>query len=146
MKSSLGIANFLAWIVDCKHAYNYSPSPGSLTLTVWLFSSSNKEIKSIYSVLNQGWLCDLLYPVGYRRRNGPTLSIHSRSLVTSHSSGSSSNHYVNKHELSCWKMRDPEEWSQPFQPRSSSNSLLQPTWLVITDVQLNPAEIGEPAS
>ena len=145
MKSSLGIANFLAWIVDCKHAYNYSPFSGSLTLTIWLFSSSHKEIKSVYSVLNQGWLCDLLCPVGYRR-NGPTLTIHSRSLGTSHSPRSSSNHCVNKHELSCWKMRDLEEWSQPFQPRPSSNSLLQPTWLLITDVQLNPAEIGEPAS
>ena len=43
MKSSLGITNFPAWIVDCKHAYNYSPFSGSLTLTIWLFSSSHKN-------------------------------------------------------------------------------------------------------
>lgn len=69
--------------------------PASMALIIQLFNSSLREVDSAYPY-NQGWLCDLLWPVECNRTNMPGLRID-----TSQSPESLSSHHENKAELSC---------------------------------------------
>lgn len=69
--------------------------PASMALIIQLFNSSLREVDSAYPC-NQGWLCDLLWPVECSRTNTPGLRTN-----TSQSPGSLSSHHENKAELSC---------------------------------------------
>lgn len=58
----------ILWQIDCQNILSSSTRPVSMPVVMWFCSSSYQEVDATSLAFNLGWLCGLLWPWGWGRR------------------------------------------------------------------------------
>ena len=58
----------ILWQIDCQNILGSSTSPVSMPVVMWFCSSSCQEVDPTSLAFNLAWLCGLLWPWGWGRR------------------------------------------------------------------------------